>query len=95
MFQIRYNSEYLFSKWKETKGRGYVFVSQGRVILQSEENYILNFECVYIYSCGTFVEENQVPPLPQMWVNSPDFKEKQHKIVSSRVITVLPPGDQV
>lgn len=25
VFQIRHNSEYLFSKWKESKGRGYFF----------------------------------------------------------------------
>ena len=40
----------------------FFFLSQGTVILQSGENYILKFESVYIYFSGTFIQENKFPP---------------------------------
>lgn len=70
-----------------------MFLSQGSVTSQREENYILKFQSVYIYFSGIFIEKKIHLPLPPAWVQSRQFKENQCKVVSSELCPRVHCGD--
>lgn len=66
-----------------------IFLSQSIVILKSEKKIIFqNFESVYIYFFGTFIEENKSSP-PSGVGEKPQFKEIQWRIVSSELLLLF------